>query len=206
MFLRQMGRRILILHSYRDGLGKVCQRRLGHFLDSTSLEKQLDELPGRCPEFAGEWVRLRQRAQALLDSTRPLQPRERQARKAIQTLLNWLAEGGDPELVKPLQSPPTSPVAEGGEEHKLRAHVQATRDALPSQRGVFGHSDQGDYWQGFGDLWNVCCRRFIMAICAQHLVRRRLRQALEAGVVVRNLVPPSSQGWLVQRGIEAALA
>ena len=31
MFFRQMGRKILLLHSYRDGTARVCQRRLAHF-------------------------------------------------------------------------------------------------------------------------------------------------------------------------------
>jgi len=37
MFIRKHGRRYLILHSYRDGRGKVCQRRLGHFWDEGGL-------------------------------------------------------------------------------------------------------------------------------------------------------------------------
>lgn len=41
MFLRRMGRKILLLHSARDGSGKVLQRRLGDFANPQEAKRQL---------------------------------------------------------------------------------------------------------------------------------------------------------------------
>jgi hypothetical protein len=41
MFLRKMGRKILLLHSARDGSGKVLQRRLGDFANAQEAKRQL---------------------------------------------------------------------------------------------------------------------------------------------------------------------
>ena len=64
MFLRRMGRKILVLHSYRDGTGRVCQRRLAHFDSAEEAAERLadpawrDQLGQRYPELPGHPERL----------------------------------------------------------------------------------------------------------------------------------------------------
>jgi tetratricopeptide (TPR) repeat protein len=156
-----------MLHSYRDGRGKVCQRRLGHFCDAAGLDRQLAELPGRCPEFAGEVDKLRARGQALLsDGWAGGQPRVERMRAAIRSLLRGLAEEKDPEVMgllaaelEPLRARlegrgPNEfdrPLAEAeeqihtgdleGAERNLGELVRATRGLLPPGRQCFDPSE-----------------------------------------------------------------
>jgi len=97
-----MGRRILILHSYRDGRGAVCQHQPGHFTDLAGLETKLEELPRRFPDFKCDTNRLRARAQELLSVAKePRATSTKQACKALQTLLKWLGEGRDVQDLGP---------------------------------------------------------------------------------------------------------
>lgn len=94
MFLRKKGQRIYLLHSYRDGRGQVCHRRLGHFADRASLERQLADLHTSCPEFGGEALsKLRTQAEDLLVDfkARSVGGAER-IRRATRALLTLLAE------------------------------------------------------------------------------------------------------------------
>ena len=356
MFLRRKGRRILLLHSYRDGRGKVCQRRLGHFVDPVGLDRQLDDLPRRCPEVAFDSVKLRSQAQALLhqgaaspkSQVNQSEGRADRIGRAIRSLLNLLAEEEDPAVLTllaadldALQSRLNAPgpaeveeqmasvdaqMATGdltAAEQALQGLVRVTRGRLSGRRHSFDASDiqalpylkaldrlgevltrqarllegaevmaervracptaparllygsvlqklgrgqeavqqyaclplwQADrhynlasacwqdgnanealvhllrglqwdphtaealarsqagksvwrgeeYWHKFGDLWNAEGRKFVVAIAAQPLVRRRLQVARETGVRVRSLIPPHSRVWLLQRGLDAA--
>lgn len=318
MFLRKMCRRILILHSYRDGRGKVCQRRLGHFHDLAGLERELKELPTRCPELHWDEAKLRDCAERLLSSSEPSRQAARhRAGQALRTLLNWLAEEHDPQDLAPqlaslrdrltgLKLEEDSPVGrarrllplrrrrfdpsdpkvapylealdqQAEREPDLPAKVQILAERvqacptpqallsyaaklqqlgrhseaidhyerLPDSEGFrhynlsstywqLGDFEQallhllrgiarqpeiadalyrmqqrkspqrgGRYWDEFGHLWDNLGRRFVVSIARIPLVRRRLRQAQESGVKVRNLVPPSSRVWMLKRGLEA---
>ena len=101
MFIRKHGRRYLILHSYRDGRGKVCQRRLGYFLDAAGLQRQLAELPVRCPDLADGLDGLRNRGQAILGDGSPCEAapqRAQRIRRAARLLSTYLAEESEPEV------------------------------------------------------------------------------------------------------------
>lgn len=318
MFLRRMGRRILILHSYRDGRGKVCQRRLGHFSDVAGLELELRELPQRCANIECDVSRLRARGQELLGAEEgPRATSTEQARRALRRLLNWLAEESEvqrlgPELavlkarleeVKPGEATPLARSRSSlssrrrrfdPSDPKAQSYLQALDQlaeessnpheaarilgerviACPDSRGLLrygallqklgqhrqamdyyqrvpdseGHrhynlgaacwqlgdfeqalvhflqgmarqpetaealvrvhqgkpARQGtEYWQEYGGLWDDLGRKFLLTIANQHLVRRRVRQARESGIKVRNLVRPSSRVWLLERGLAA---
>jgi tetratricopeptide (TPR) repeat protein len=140
MFLRKMGRRILILHSYRDGRGKVCQRRLGDFSDAAGLERELGELPRKCPDFDCDVSRLRSRGQELLNvADGPRASPTDQARKALKKLLNWLAEEREVESLAPELATLRARLEEvnAGEATPL----SRSRSLLPSRRRRFDSSD-----------------------------------------------------------------
>jgi len=105
MYLRKQGRRIYLLQSYRDGLGKVRQRRFGHFCDLAGWQRQRLELPLRCPELRGQLERLDGRAELMLEALPgPRQPQARVGaiRGLIRTLLTKLAEEEDERVLAAL--------------------------------------------------------------------------------------------------------
>lgn len=89
MFLRQLGRQVLVLHSYRDGTGKVRQRCLGR----ARSRQEWCELEGR---LAQEGERLRPRALELLGESGGEVRRRDQLEKMAAALLRLLAEGEVP--------------------------------------------------------------------------------------------------------------
>ncbi len=100
MFLRKRGRRVLILQSFRDGQGRMCQRRCGHFADAAGLERQLEQVSQNCPELTVDRAKLREQAQPLLEGTEfESQRRAQRLRKAIRSLLRLLADEDDPDVV-----------------------------------------------------------------------------------------------------------
>ena len=138
MFLRKNGRRIYLLHSYRDGRGQVCQRRVGNFVDSADLERQLADLPTRCPEIAsGDLSKLRGQAEDLLAGieVKPARGAER-IRRATRTLLRLLAEenadtlsvvSGELQTLK-------ARLCQTAESHEQASEIQAeTEEKLRSQ-------------------------------------------------------------------------
>ena len=139
-FLRKVCRRVLILHSYRDGRGKVCHRRLGHFSDAAGLEHELRDLPQRCPELNWDEVRLRQQAQKLLTGPSPNPTSGQRARAALRTLMNWLAEAKDPGQLGPELATLRDRLHEVELEQAENPLNQA-RSALPSRRKRFDPSD-----------------------------------------------------------------
>ena len=118
MFLRKRGRRFLVLHSYRDGRGKVCHRRLGHFCDRAGMDRLLVQLPERFPRPVDELTRLREQAEAELGESaegasgergwggvgvRAASERAERLRRATRALLTMLAEEDDPQVLDSLR-------------------------------------------------------------------------------------------------------
>ena len=98
MFLSPSGRKILVLHSYRDSLGRVRQRRLGSFSDRAGMEQQWDQLEQHFPRQLRRLAQLRQQAEAMLEKLEPksqARPREREAeaRRHARALLRLLQQG-----------------------------------------------------------------------------------------------------------------
>lgn len=100
MFFRQRKNRILLLHSYRDGEGKVCQRRLATFLSSAELQGLLsdgdrwaDALQQAHPDIRCNAEHLRELAAAWLEKNGHPQPDDTSA-----------PSRDDPESELPLQS------------------------------------------------------------------------------------------------------
>ena len=324
MFLRKQGRRVYLLHSYRDGRGRVCQRRLAHFVDAVSLERQLADLPTRCPDIDSKAIsKIREQAEDLLPKVEVKSvSRAERIRRATRALLTLLAEGENPgevagelELLRVRLSVAPAKQAGTETEENLREQVLATRGHISARRrrldpteamarpyidatnrlanflirqnrpqesaeileqrvslcptadarltyGAVLHrlgrrtealeqyslvpkglayrhynsaaacwgeglqeqamvhllhglmrdpqvveglklSKKGeprqDYWHEFGDLWTEAGRRFVLAVCSQLLVRWRLREALNRGVQVRNLVPVRSRAWFLEK-------
>lgn len=166
MYLRKQGRRIYLLQSYRDGQGRVRQRRLGHFTDLASWHRQRLELPLRCPELRGELDSLRDRAESMLEGQTPRsQPKSsvESIRGLVRTLLTKLAEEDDEEVfhevagdLQQLVARISPPDAEGlraeaealmsqgdfeAAEANLDQIVVAARAALPARRQSFDASD-----------------------------------------------------------------
>lgn len=107
MYLRKQGRRIYLLQSYRDGQGRVCQRRLGHFTDWAGWQRQRAELALRRPELRGEFEKLSERAESMLvhqPITKPPQVRAQAIRGLVRALLNKLAEEEDEEVLGSLDA------------------------------------------------------------------------------------------------------
>ena len=158
MFLRKMGRRVLILHSYRDGRGKVCQQRLGHFVDAPGLERHLASLPQRCPDIHLDAIKLRAQAKRLLsDAAQPAAAEERAQRiqRATRRLLNYLAEEEDPEVLleaKPDLELLQAHLGEPGKEEQ--ADLRRTRSQLSPRRRRFdsGESKAQDYLEALEGL------------------------------------------------------
>ncbi|MFN8611891.1 MAG: hypothetical protein U0931_30380 [Vulcanimicrobiota bacterium] len=109
MFLRKMGHRYLLLHSYRDGRGKVCQRRLAHFESPAQMHVNLNRAEWRerlqtdYPEIKMDWRRLTQDAATLEQA--PVAPRTRasQGRPSlagqVRKLVRMAAEEGKVEVL-----------------------------------------------------------------------------------------------------------
>ncbi len=96
MFVRRLGRQLLLLASYRDDRGKVCQRRLAAFRDRASLEEHLPKLVP-----AGHVERLRDRALALLEEIRPARkPPQERVRGGARALLHLLVHQPELEAVE----------------------------------------------------------------------------------------------------------
>jgi len=72
MFIRKQRKRWELLHSCRDGAGRVYHRRLGHCADAVGLEQKLDEISRTCPEIRFDRTRLLEKI--LGSSTRGTRP------------------------------------------------------------------------------------------------------------------------------------
>jgi len=166
MYLRKQGRRIYMLQTYRDGQGRVRQRRLGHFVDQASWQRQWVEFPLRCPELRGEFQKLREKAESLLESQPlppPSQSRLEGIRRLVRALLNKLAEEEDEEVLyaltgdlqqlkarihqpdpEQLRNEAEEHLAQGdfeGAESQLGQLILAARATLPVRRQRFDPSD-----------------------------------------------------------------
>jgi len=107
MFFRQVGRKILLLHSYRDGTGRVCQRRLAHFGDLEEARGQLADpawqqaFQERYPDLGLDGPGLCRKVEALQPSEPPRRPQSprlnhQKAESALNTLRRLCEQ--DPEL------------------------------------------------------------------------------------------------------------
>lgn len=149
MFLRRVGNQILMLQSYRDGRGKVRQRRLGDFRDLQEVKDPLWRVHFqiRFPEIQVDWSAFILRAEELL-ATKPPPRRQSRPRPDWQSrirqcfrdlnraLLEQPALGAEVrQHVERLQREHLSPPEDGFEFH--RGRVQQTRLELPRQRRKF---------------------------------------------------------------------
>ncbi len=107
MFLRKRGRRVLLLHSYRDGQGRVCQARLGHFLEVDEARRCLyepawrEDFAGRFPGVKVDWARVTRQVGAIPEnSPGPARPRPLKVRldEALRTFLHLWARVEDADL------------------------------------------------------------------------------------------------------------
>jgi hypothetical protein len=143
MFIRKRGRLCLILTSYRDGQGKVRQRRLGHFRDRETLERAWASLSDS--GLGTSLASLRPRAEQLLEELGGSEP-HRRAKKSSRSLLALLADY--PELAQldevkqlALRLQP-EPVPGSGEE-SLRRKVEWEAVRLHPRRHKYGPGEAG---------------------------------------------------------------
>lgn len=161
MFLKRHGRQICLRHSQRDGLGRIRQRRLGHFQDLTSLAVHLNpaawqawrvDFERQHPDIAVDWERLRLQAETLVQAEeRRLSDAQKDGltRQALILLLGLLDEERDQELLGQvsarLNTPPERPEAvdERAEESEddLRRRLTDGQRALPPGRRAFDPSE-----------------------------------------------------------------
>lgn len=108
MFLRRSGRRILLLHSYRDGRDQVCQLRLGHLLEEEAAERFESpdwraEIEAGLPGVRIKWSHLRERLVELLASggerVRRARQREDLVEERLKALLRALAGETDAKVL-----------------------------------------------------------------------------------------------------------
>lgn len=103
MFLRKMGRRYLLLHAYRDGRGRVCQRRLGHFEGAEEMRQRLLEPEWRAglqrdyPDVRMDWGRLSQDAQRLEAQPTLVRPPVSRGKASLQGLVRKLVRAAAEE-------------------------------------------------------------------------------------------------------------
>jgi len=156
MFLRKRGRRILLLHSYRDGQGKVCQARLGHFLEVGEARRCLaqrawrEDFARRFPEVNVDWQQLLEQARKLKrNAPQPSRPRPLEVRldQALGSFLRLWAQVEDPQLAQQVaevvrdrlrlaETPPISPqeCLEKGDSNQLEALGWRARAQLDPRR------------------------------------------------------------------------
>lgn len=154
MFFRKLGRKVLLLHSYRDGSGQIRHRRLGHFDHPAAMRPLLTdaEWPRWCkqveesyPTLRADWPALRRKAELWLATT-PEPPAGR-ARKcgALQTWLRALSAfiQRQPECRQAVAAELRDllRVCEGREDTTPEALVRSERRNLPSRRRCFDLSD-----------------------------------------------------------------
>jgi len=58
LFIRKQRKKWVLLHSCRDGSGRVYHRRLGHCVNAADLELRLDDVEQRCPEVRFDRAKL----------------------------------------------------------------------------------------------------------------------------------------------------
>lgn len=165
MFLRKRHQRYVLIHSYRDGRGRVRQLRLGHFEGKTALALQLE--PERWqhwisafaedhPEVQVDWQRLRGQAQRFLESNdfedkaRPTkrvltESRVERIERMIRALSSLLDREDEPEvlqrLVPQLEQLLTKAAAPDDELRGLRERLRQERANLPVRRRSFEPDD-----------------------------------------------------------------
>lgn len=95
MFLRQRGRQVEVLHSYRNGRNQVRQRCLGRFRDRSSLDALWQTLSRQVPEWRSRLEELRVDAEALVSNESQNRPElRRQIRETAFRLLGLLTREG----------------------------------------------------------------------------------------------------------------
>lgn len=167
MFLRRVGRKIVLLHSYRDGSGRVCQLRLADVEEELALEcfrnqSWRGELEERFSDIRMDWRRLRERLELLLEDVAPRQRRARTRQILVETrlrdLLRALQSETDERVLKGVAEAVQHRLdctgaslqraekkAEAGDldaaERELRALVVRTRAELPARRSRFSEKE-----------------------------------------------------------------
>ena len=177
MFLRRMGRKILLLHNYRDGAGKVRQQRLGDFAGAQDAacqlrdEKWLQELKALYPDFRFDQERLLERARTLQDKPPPQRVQKARSRnlhhiieRTLLTLQRLLEKAQDPELERRVVQQLTR-TSRAKREVELRAWVRATQ---PPRRSCWHRDDPAaaahrqamqqvvEHFEGAGQFEEAC--------------------------------------------------
>jgi tetratricopeptide (TPR) repeat protein len=57
----------------------------------------------------------------------------------------------------------------------------------------------GDYWEKYGDLWSPEARSFLLAVVRQGVVKYGVREALEEGTPLRELIPMRARARVLGR-------
>lgn len=166
MFLHRHRNQIYLLHSQRDGRGRVRQRRLGQ-LNISDLERCLrgwddwcSQFSQRYPDILVNWAKVREQAEKLVlvhppaaksaDQARPT-PAVARIRRALQKLLTALENQGRPEVLAQLGPEigelearlfqTAGGLDEDSEEGLARRQLREARRNLPPGRRIF---DPGD--------------------------------------------------------------
>lgn len=110
MFLRQHGKQVFLLHSYRDGERKVRHRCLGRFRPGDDFQRHWEHLHQALPEWRRRLEELRPTAEEMLKAAPPpLSDDQKPLRQATHTLLRLLSRLSleDPQVqaaIAPLQA------------------------------------------------------------------------------------------------------
>jgi len=152
MFIRKQGKRWQLLHSCRDGSGRIYHRRLGHFTESGELGRKLDEISQKCPEVRFDRTRLMSkvvgfetsretvrediREDSGLDASR----RSDKIRRYARALLRLLAEEDDGAVLQDAQEDLvllSARLREFGEIDEIKVHLSR----LSPRRRKFDRSE-----------------------------------------------------------------
>jgi len=200
MFLRKKSQRYLLLHSVRDGKGRVRHLRLGQFESAASLGARLQEsqwqswqewFSDQYPEIHVNWVRLRMQAEKMfreddgssevkLAAKREVPHRVARLRSQIRSLTEVLASETDSQVLEqihdqliPLRTQLEQLGARFNREPDYK-EVDRARAQLPSRRKVFSEHDPEatDYLRALDDLEQSLDSQGELAECAKVLAER----------------------------------
>lgn len=202
MFMRKRSQRYVLLHSVRDGKGRVRHLRLGQFDNATSLGECLqdsqwlnwkDWFSRQYPEVQVNWCRLRAQAERMfaeaggwsLLKVAPksgVSQRVARLRSLIRSLVRGLACETDPQVLQELhdQLVPLkirlNQIGIQSEAKSVCDQAQAKQARLPasSRRKVYAEGDPeaADYLKHLDDLACSFEKRGLLEECARVLAER----------------------------------
>ncbi len=208
MFLRRMGRKILLLESYRDGTGRVGQRRLGDFADVDEALGHLrdpnwrDEFGQRFSELGLDWERLIQRAlelKATPVSRREARPRPQASKGSRRSI--WHPD--DPEAADQIRA-----LRDTVEQLRNQARLE---EACEAQARLTASFPGAEGWAAYGSLlqrlgrWDEALKQYSKLPLKQSLRHYQIASLMCAQGKQAESLPVLLRALTLDRGVAEGL-